>query len=198
MFSSSSQDLVAASGQRRPAKPSGAVYVIQSTTTCSTIRLIETLGITVNQCLLDGWRSKQVMASIKSVLYLCYWSGRWRVADDDGEELSMIFTDALWCDKTEKTNKKNNTRRSHNWRNLVVSLFQKSMVLFSWKSCMNISAKYCQMCICVSIRSNAQPETSNFCNQQFNTVKNKSTVVEIDRRPVYCIFDWTNGDWKVR
>ena len=34
MFRSSSQDLVAASGQQRPAKPSGALYVIQSTTTC--------------------------------------------------------------------------------------------------------------------------------------------------------------------
>ena len=36
IFRSSSQDLVAASGQRRPAKPSGALYVIQSTTTCCT------------------------------------------------------------------------------------------------------------------------------------------------------------------
>ena len=36
IFRSSSLDLVAASGQRRPAKPSGALYVIQSTTTCCT------------------------------------------------------------------------------------------------------------------------------------------------------------------
>ena len=36
MFRSSSQDLVAASGQRRPAKPSGGLYGIQSTTTCCT------------------------------------------------------------------------------------------------------------------------------------------------------------------
>ena len=34
MFRSSSQDLVAASGQRRPAKPSGALCIMQSTTTC--------------------------------------------------------------------------------------------------------------------------------------------------------------------
>ena len=36
MFRSSSQDLVAASGQRRPAKPSGALCIMQSTTTCCT------------------------------------------------------------------------------------------------------------------------------------------------------------------
>ena len=36
MFRSSSQYLVAASGQRRPAKPPGALYAIQSTTTCCT------------------------------------------------------------------------------------------------------------------------------------------------------------------
>ena len=36
MFMSSSQDLVAASGQRRPAKPSGALCIMQSTTTCCT------------------------------------------------------------------------------------------------------------------------------------------------------------------
>ena len=36
MFRSSSQDLVAASGQRRPAKPSGALCITQSTTTCCT------------------------------------------------------------------------------------------------------------------------------------------------------------------
>ena len=36
IFRSSSQDLVAASRQRRPAKPSGALYIIQSTTTCCT------------------------------------------------------------------------------------------------------------------------------------------------------------------
>ena len=36
MFRSSSQDLVAASGQRRPAKPSGALRIMQSTTTCCT------------------------------------------------------------------------------------------------------------------------------------------------------------------
>ena len=34
LFRSSSQDLVAASGQRRPAKPSGALCIMQSTTTC--------------------------------------------------------------------------------------------------------------------------------------------------------------------
>ena len=33
---SSSQDLVAVSGQRRPAKPSGASCIMQSTTTCCT------------------------------------------------------------------------------------------------------------------------------------------------------------------
>ena len=36
MFRSSSQDLVAASGQRIPAKPSGALCIMQSTTTCCT------------------------------------------------------------------------------------------------------------------------------------------------------------------
>ena len=36
MFRSSSQYLVAASGQRRPAKPSGALCIMQSTTTCGT------------------------------------------------------------------------------------------------------------------------------------------------------------------
>ncbi len=36
MFRSSSQELVAASGQRRPAKPSGALCIMQSTTTCYT------------------------------------------------------------------------------------------------------------------------------------------------------------------
>ena len=36
MFRSSSQDQVAASGQRRPAKPSGALCIMQSTTTCCT------------------------------------------------------------------------------------------------------------------------------------------------------------------
>ena len=36
MFSSSSQVPVAASGQRRPAKPSGALHIMQSTTTCCT------------------------------------------------------------------------------------------------------------------------------------------------------------------
>ena len=36
MFRSSSQDLVAASGQRRPAKPSGALCIMQSSTTCCT------------------------------------------------------------------------------------------------------------------------------------------------------------------
>ena len=36
MFMSSNQGLVAASGQRRPAKPSGALYILQSMTTCCT------------------------------------------------------------------------------------------------------------------------------------------------------------------
>ena len=36
MFRSSSQDLVSASGKRRPAKPSWALCIIQSTTTCCT------------------------------------------------------------------------------------------------------------------------------------------------------------------
>ena len=37
MFRSSSQDLVAASGRRSPAKPPGALYIMQSTTTCCTL-----------------------------------------------------------------------------------------------------------------------------------------------------------------
>ena len=36
MVRSSSQYLVAASGQRRPARPSGALYILQSMTTCCT------------------------------------------------------------------------------------------------------------------------------------------------------------------
>ena len=54
MFLSSSQDLVAASGRRRPAKPPGALCIVQSTTTCCTDCVI---------CLLTGVEDVTIFVS---------------------------------------------------------------------------------------------------------------------------------------